>query len=212
MQPARLALRQGVGLEGQAAGSGAGAAVAASSAQKGRHIALAADAHTEGAVDEALRLDAAVLGDVLHLGQAQLTGQHHPGKAQLFQFQRALQRMDAHLGGAVAGQLGRDVPDELRHCKVLADDGVRTAGGYRAHCVGQPVQLAAVDGGVEGHMDRHAPGVAEADGLLQAVGVKIARTGAGVEAGKAQIYRIRAAEHRRTEHFFAAHRGKDLDL
>ena len=39
-----------------------------------------------------------------------------------------------------------------------------------------------------------------------------ARTGAGVEAGKAQIYRIRAAEHRRTEHFFAAHRGKDLDL
>ena len=61
-------------------------------------------------------------------------------------------------------------------------------------------------------MDRHAPGVAEADGLLQAVSVKIARTGAGVEAGKAQIYRIRAAEHRRTEHFFAAHRGKDLDL
>ena len=54
--------------------------------------------------------------------------------------------------------------------------------------------------------------MAEADGLLQAVGVKIARTGAGVEAGKAQIYRIRAAEHRRTEHFFAAHRGKDLDL
>ena len=39
-----------------------------------------------------------------------------------------------------------------------------------------------------------------------------ARTGAGVEAGKAQIYRIRTAEHRRTEHFFAAHRGKDLDL
>ena len=35
-------------------------------------------------MDEALGLDAAVLGDVLHLGQAQLTGQHHPGKPSSF--------------------------------------------------------------------------------------------------------------------------------
>ena len=76
----------------------------------------------------------------------------------------------------------------------------------------QTRQLAAVDGGIQRHMDGHAPGMAEPDGFFQAVGIKIARTGAGVEAGKAQIYRIRAAEHRRTEHFFAAHRGKDLDL
>ena len=110
VQTARLALRQTVGLEGQAAGAGAGAAVAAPSAQESRHIALAADAHAECAVDEALRLDAAVPGDVLHLGQAQLTGQHDPGKAQLFQFQCALQGVDAHLGGTVAGQLRRDVP------------------------------------------------------------------------------------------------------
>ena len=61
-------------------------------------------------------------------------------------------------------------------------------------------------------MNGHATGMAEPDGFFQAVGIKIARTGAGVEAGKAQIYRIRAAEHRRTEHFFAAHRGKDLNL
>ncbi len=40
---------------------------------------------------EALRLDAAVPGDVLHLGQAQLTGQHDAGKAQLLQLQCALQ-------------------------------------------------------------------------------------------------------------------------
>ena len=78
VQTARLALGQTVGLEGQAAGAGAGAAVAAPSAQESRHIALAADAHAECAVDEALRLDAAVPGDVLHLGQAQLTGQHDP--------------------------------------------------------------------------------------------------------------------------------------
>ena len=87
-------------------------------------------------MDEALRLDAAVPGDMLHLGQAQLTSQHDPDKAQLFQFQCALQGVDAHLGGTVAGQLGRDVPDELRHREVLADDGVGPAGGDGSHSVG----------------------------------------------------------------------------
>ena len=158
-------------------------------------------------MDEALGLDAAVLCDVLHLGQAQLTGQHDPGKAQLFQFQCALQGVYAHLGGTVAGQLGRDVPDELRHREVLTDDGVGPAGGDGPHGVGQTRQLAAVDGGIQRHMDGHAPGMAEAHGFLQTVCVKVAGTRAGVEARKAQIYRVCAAEHRSAEHFFTAHRG-----
>ena len=93
VQTARLALRQGVGLKGQTAGPRTGAAVAAPPpppAEEGRHIALAADAHAQRTVDEALRLDAAVLGDVLHFGQTQLAGQHHAGEAQLLQPQRAL--------------------------------------------------------------------------------------------------------------------------
>ena len=105
MQPPGLALRQSIGLERQAAGSRTRAPVAAASAQKGGHIALAAHAHAQRTVDEALSLDAAVLCDMLHLGQAQLTRQHHPGKAQLLQFQCTLQGVDAHLGGAVPGQL-----------------------------------------------------------------------------------------------------------
>ena len=40
------------------------------------------------AMDEALRLNAAVPGDVLHLRQAQLPGQHHPGKAQFLDFEK----------------------------------------------------------------------------------------------------------------------------
>ena len=81
MQAARLALRQGICLKRQAARAGTGTAVAAASAQKGRHVALAADAHAQRAVHEALGLDAAVLCDMLHLGHAQLTGQHHAGEA-----------------------------------------------------------------------------------------------------------------------------------
>ena len=109
VQPPGLALRQGVGFKGQAAGACTGAPVAAAPAQKGGHIALAAHAHAQRTVDEALSLDAAVLCDVLHLGQAQLTRQHHPGKAQLLQFQSALQGVDAHLGRAVPGQLRGDL-------------------------------------------------------------------------------------------------------
>ena len=105
MQPPGLAFRQGIGLKGQAAGTCTGAAVAAAPTQKGGHIALAAHAHAQRTVDETLGLDATVLCDVLHLRQAQLTRQHHPGKAQLLQFQCALQGVDAHLGRAVPGQL-----------------------------------------------------------------------------------------------------------
>jgi len=54
--------------------------------------------------------------------------------------------------------------------------------------------------------------MAEPDGFFQAVGIKIARTGAGVEAGKTQIYCVRAAEYCCAEHFFTAHRGKDLNF
>ena len=109
MQPPGLALRQGVGFKGQTAGSRTRAPVAAASAQKGGHIALAAHAHAQRTVDEALSLDAAVLCDMLHLGQAQLTRQYHPGKAQLLQFQCALQGVDAHLSGTMPGQLRGDL-------------------------------------------------------------------------------------------------------
>ena len=212
VQPPGLALGQGVGLKGQAAGACTGAAVAAPSAQKRRQIALAADAHAECAMDEALRLNAAVPGDLLHLRQAQLTGQHHPGKAQLLELQRPLQGVDTHLGGAMAGQLGCDLPNEGGHGQILADDRIRPAGGHRPDGIAQRGQFPAVHGGVEGHMDLDAPGVAEADGLFQAVGIKISGARAGVEAGKAQINRICSAEYGGVQHFFTAHRGKDLNI
>ena len=185
VQAARLAFRQGVGLKRQAAGPGAGAAVAAAPAQKGRHITLAAHAHAQRTVHEALGLDAAVLRDVFHLGQAQFTGQHHPGKAQLLQLQCALQGVHAHLGGAVARQLRGDLPDQGGHRQILADHGIGSAGSHRPDGLFQRRQLGAVHGGVQRHMHRHAAGMAEPHRLFQAVGVKIAGSGAGIEARKA---------------------------
>ncbi len=163
-------------------------------------------------MDEALRLDAAVPGDGFHLRQAQLTGQHHAGEAQLLQLQRALQGMDAHLGGAVAGQFRGDLPDELCHRQVLADDGIRAAGGHCPHGIRQLGQFGSVNGGVQRHMHLDPAHMAEADGLLQAVRIKVSRAGAGVEARKPQIHGVRTAEHGGMEHLFTAHRGKDLNL
>ena len=143
VQAARLALRQGICLKRQAARAGTGTAVAAASAQKGRHVALAADAHAQRAVHEALGLDAAVLCDMLHLGHAQLTGQHHAGEAQLLELQRTLQAVHAHLGGAVARQLRCNFTDQRCHCQILTDDRIGTAGCNGTDGLFQRGQLAA---------------------------------------------------------------------
>ena len=212
MGPARAAFGQGGGVEGQTAGPCAGAAVAAAPAQEGGHIALPAHAHAQRPVDEALGLDAAAGGDGFDLLQAELPRQDDPGKPQLGHLQRPLEGVDAHLGGGVPGQRRRDLPAELGRRHVLADDGVGAAGGHRPHRVGQGRQLAGIDGGVHGHMDLHPPPVAEAHRPAEALGVKIAGPAAGVEPGKAQVYRVRAAVDGGAEHLFTAHRGKDLDL
>ncbi len=128
---------------------------------------------------EALRLDAAVLCDMLHLGHAQLPGQHHPGKTQLFQFQCALQGVDAHLGGTVARQLRGDLPDQGGHRQILADHGICSAGSHRPNGRFQRRQLPAVDGGIQRHMDGHAPGMAEATASFRLSASKIAGTWCG---------------------------------
>ena len=120
--------------------------------------------------------------------------------------------MHAHLCGAVAGQLRSDPADQGCHRQILTDDGICPAGGNGANGRFQRRQLPAVDGSVQRHMHGHAPGMAEAHCIFQRVCVKIVGTGAGVEARKSQIHCIGPAEHGGTQHFFIAHRGKDLDL
>ena len=149
---------------------------------------------------------------MLHLGHAQLTGQHHAGEAQLLELQCTLQAVHAHLGGAVARQLRCNFIDQRCHCQILTDDCIRAAGRHRPDSLLQRRQLGAVHGRIQRNVHRHAPGVAEAHGLLQAVCVKVAGTRAGVETRKTQIYCVRAAEYCCAEHFFTAHRGKDLNF
>ena len=103
-------------------------------------------------------------------------------------------------------------PDGEGGVTFLTDDRICPAGGNSANGRFQRRQLPAVDGSVQRHMHGHAPGMAEAHCIFQRVCIKIVGTGAGIEARKAQIHCIGPAEHSGTQHFFIAHRGKDLDL
>ena len=149
---------------------------------------------------------------MLHLGHAQLTGQHYAGEAQLLELQCTLQAVHAHLGGAVARQLRCNFTDQRCHCQILTDDRIGTAGCNSTDGLFQRGQLAAIDGGVQRHMHSHAPRMAEGDRIFQRIRVKIVGTGAGIETRKTQIHCVGTAEHSGTQHFFVAHRGKDLDL
>jgi len=143
---ARLAgAQRGRGVKRQAAGPGAGTAVAAASAQKGAHHALAAYAHAQRTVDKHLHLDGAGGADVADLLQGQFARKDHAVVAKLCQLSGALGRVDAHLGGAVQMQRGGDAFDQLRGGKVVGNNGVGARLGHGAHGIGQAGQLPAVD-------------------------------------------------------------------
>ena len=199
-------------VKGQPAGTGAAAPVSASPAQKGAHIALAADAHAQGPVHKDLGFDGTFLGDMADLLPAQLPGQDDPGKSHICQGQGPFQALDAHLGGTVKGQPRRNLPGQLGHAQILHDEGVRPGGGNGPDGPCQSPDLMGIDGGVQGHMHPDAPSVTEGHRLTQGLGGEIAGAGPGVEARKAQIDRVGPGKHRSPQHLLVARRGQDLDL
>ena len=107
--------RRGIDPIGQAAGLSAGTPVAAASADNGAEGALTGVAHTKSAVGKDLHLRRTVPADGGNVPAGQLTGQHHTGKAQLCRPACAPQRVQAHLGAGVEGQLRRRLTGQLPH-------------------------------------------------------------------------------------------------
>ena len=210
LQAQVVALLRAVGGKGQAAGTGTAAPIAAAAAQKCAHVALAAHRHTQRAVDEAFQLNGAFGGNAGDLPAAQLPAENGPGKAQPGQLLHARQAVHAHLGGAVQLQPRGHPFGQSRRGHVLQDHRVRTGCGHRPDGTGQVLHLARVHRGVQGHVHPHAAPVAEGHRVLQGLGGKVACAFPGVEAGKAQIHRVRAAVHGRTQHLLVARRGQNL--
>ena len=121
---------------GHAAGLGALAAVAAAPADDRGEIALPRVAHAQRAVDEDLNLHGAVAADKGNFLPGKLPGQHHAGNAHLGGLQDALQRVDAHLGGGVDGDVGGDGLTKRNKPQVLDDEGVHPQLGGAADALG----------------------------------------------------------------------------
>ena len=115
-----------------------------------------------------------------------------------------------HLGAAVEGKAGGNLPGQGRGGQVVHNEGVHPCLGGTADGFGQIVQLAVVDQNVQGGVDTDPPGMAEGHRPRQCFGVEIAGRPPGVETRKPQIRRVSAAVNSGAKHFGIACRGKDF--
>ena len=208
---ARLAGAQAVGsIKRQAAGTRAGAAVAAAPAQERAHHALAAHGHAHRAVYKHFAFDRACLYHGFDLRQAQLTGQNGAGIPQLCQHLGALCGVDAHLGRAVQAQARRNAAHQLRGGKVIHNHGIRPGGGNSAHGIGQAAQLGGVNQRVQGHMHRNPAGMTKTDGFAQGIRVKVPSAAPRIVAIQPKIYGVSPGKHRSPQHISIAGGGQDL--
>lgn len=108
LQAQRIAVRPAGKAVGQTAGLSAGAAVAAAPPDDGRHLALAAVAHAQRAVDERFDLDGAFLADFGDLPARKLTREHRARHAEPCRFLNARERVQAHLRRGVQRHVGNN--------------------------------------------------------------------------------------------------------
>ena len=140
---------------GQAAGLSAGTPVAAASSDNGAEGALTGVAHTKSAVGKDLHLRRTVPADGGNVPAGQLTGQHHTGKAQLCRPACAPQRVQAHLGAGVEGQLRRRLTGQLPHAPILYQHRICPQPGGLVQQLRRPRKLPVGEQGVQGQIDPH---------------------------------------------------------
>ena len=112
----------------QAAGLGALTPVAGPSADDGGQVALTGVAHAQSAVDKDLDLHGTSAADELDGVLGQFPGKDHAAAAQFGGLQHPFQRVDAHLGGGVAGHFRGHLAAQPQHAQILHDEGVHTGG------------------------------------------------------------------------------------
>ena len=115
---------------GQAAGLGAGAPVAAASANEGAHFALAGVAHAESTMAKDLDLGETGLADGGGVLPGALPGEDHPLAAVHIDLVGAAGGKDAHLSAGVKGEVRQGLPQQGKQAPVLHQHGVHpeTAG------------------------------------------------------------------------------------
>ena len=187
--------RRGIDPIGQAAGLSAGTPVAAASSDNGAEGALTGVAHTKSAVGKDLHLRRTVPADGGNVPAGQLTGQHHTGKAQLCRPACAPQRVQAHLGAGVEGQLRRRLTGQLPHPPILDQHRICPQPGGLVQQLRRPRKLPVGEQGVQGQIDLHPSEMAVPHRLRKLLLHEVFGAAPGVVGPEAHIHGIGAALH-----------------
>ena len=195
LQAQRMAVRPAGKAVGQAAGLGAGATVAAAPPNDGGHLALAAVAHAQRAVDERFDLDGAFLADFGDLPARKLAREHRARHAEPCRFLNARERVQAHLRRGVQRHVGNNFLQRRQNAPILHQDRVHAALRRGARLRGKRGELAVGDERVERQIDLRAPQMAIKDRRAEFLIGEVPRAAARVERAKAHIHGVRTALH-----------------
>ena len=116
----------------------------------------------------------------------------------------ALQVVDGHLGGAMAGNMGGHLAAQLQNAQILDDKGVHLRPGRAPDQLCQLVHLPVRHDGIHRQMDLDAPDMAVLYRLRQVFQCKVFRALAGVEDPDPQIHRVGAVLHGSPQRFHGA--------
>ena len=195
---------------GQAAGLGAGAAVAAALAHHGTHLALTGVAHAQCAVGKNLDLGGTAGADLAYLIAGQLAGQHHPLQSQRGGLVGSAQGEQAHLGAGVERYVRHDLTGQGQQTPVLHQYGVHAHITGLAQRLCRLFQLAVRQQGVQRQKDPHASQMAVRHCRSEFLIGEVFGTAPRVKGAEAHIYRVRAGLDGGNEGVEAAGGGEEL--
>ena len=151
-----------------------------------------------------------VAPDAAHVLHIQLAGEHHALDAVAVPERGGAPVERVGLRGQVQREARRDLPADLHRGGVGHDGGVHADALERDRVLRKGVQIAVVEVGVHGHVQRFTAGMDGIHRAAQRVGVKIARIGAQAEAAAAHVHRVRAEAQRGLQLAGPARRGEQF--
>jgi hypothetical protein len=198
---------------GHAAGLGAFATVRAALAERLAREALSRVGDAEGAVDEGLELHRS--GRVW-MKEPDLAHRVFAGDDGAVEIEKAmgeverLGRGDRHLRRGVEMQIGHHGPGHRGEPEILHDDRVHTCVAEEPQLLRRILEFLGKNERVEGNEPPHPVGVEEVHQLRQVLRREIVRPDPRVEAGHAEIDRIRPVRHGSARAVPVARRGEQF--
>lgn len=195
---------------GEAAGLGTLATIGTAAAEGFAGEALAGISDAEGAVNEDFHGEDGGARDFFDFWNGELAGEDDAFHAEGFDEADAAGFGEGHLGGAVDGEGGAHLVDELNKAEILDDDGIDAGGGDLPEVGGGFGEFGGEDQGVEGEVGADVVFVEVAYDFREIFGFEVGGAVAGVEVGEAEIDGIGPVDDGGDEGFPIAGGGEEF--